>query len=187
MKKLWILMAAMACLLVISCKKDNDYASSILGSWEGYSRSSTFLKNGEAVTAQTFIKDMILIGEWESPEDDEEMADLIDYAKTVIHDEYLLKGDEDITLIFEKGGKLTSVFLDGDDRKVENLKYSISGSKLILSNTDPSDPQNSTMDIERLTDKELVLRYDGTQSALLNPSLRKIGYSIRFEIVFKKI
>ena len=99
-------MAAMACLLVISCKKDNDYASSILGSWEGYSRSSTFLKNGEAVTAQTFIKDMILIGEWESPEDDEEMADLIDYAKTVIHDEYLLKGDEDMTLIFEKGGKL---------------------------------------------------------------------------------
>ena len=102
-------------------------------------------------------------------------------------DEYLLKGDEDITLIFEKGGKLTSVFLDGDDRVVENLKYSISGSKLILSNTDPSDPQNTTMDIERLTDKELVLRYDGTQSALLNPSLRKIGYSIRFATVFKKI
>ena len=69
MKRFLLLLAAFAGLLITGCNKNNQDDSLILGSWKGYSRSRTILKNGEPVSPATYLNDMIKLGLMEEPED----------------------------------------------------------------------------------------------------------------------
>ena len=185
MKRFLLLLAAFAGLLITGCNKNNQDDSLILGSWKGYSRSRTILKNGEPVSPATYLNDMIKLGFMEEPEDAEERAEAIESVQDRIYDEYLMEGDEDLVLRFEKGGKLTSIYED-EEPIIQNLIYSIEGNQLIMK--DPNDPSGQeTMIIKRLTARELVLGVNSEDSAVINQSLVAIGYSVYHEITFRKI
>lgn len=185
MKRFLLLLAAFAGLLITGCNKNNQDDSFILGSWKGYSRSRTILKNGEPVSPATYLNDMIKLGFMEEPEDAEEWAEAIESVQDRIYDEYLMEGDEDLVLRFEKGGKLTSIYED-EEPIVQNLIYSIEGNQLIMK--DPNDPSGQEpMIIKRLTATELVLGFNSEDSAVINQSLVAIGYSVYHETTFRKI
>lgn len=78
-------MAAVASLLITGCNKDDDY-SSIVGTWIGYSRSHTIIKNGQPVSPETFVRDLIKAGLIEEPADATEMAEMIEEAQESIYD-----------------------------------------------------------------------------------------------------
>ena len=185
MKRFLLLLAALAGLLITGCNKNNQDDSLILGSWKGYLRSHIILKNGEPVSPATYLNDMIKLGLMEEPEDAEEWAEAIESVQDRIYDEYLMEGDEDIILRFEKDGKLTSIYED-EEPISQNLAYSIEGDRLLL--TDPSKPSTpQTMTIKNLTAKELVLGFNSEDSAVISQSLVAIGYSVYHEITFRKI
>ena len=128
---------------------------------------------------------MIKLGFMEEPEDAEEWAEAIESVQDRIYDEYLMEGDEDLVLRFEKGGKLTSIYED-EEPIVQNLIYSIEGNQFIMK--DPNDPSGQEpMIIKRLTARELVLGLNSEDSAVINQSLVAIGYSVYHEITFRKI
>lgn len=181
MKKFTLLMAAAASLLLMSCNKDNDYANSILGTWEGYSRSHTLTKNGQAVSAETYLTDLISCGEMEAPKDDKERAELLEEMKEYLYDEYLMKGDEDLTITFDKDGKCTSVYMD-DEPITHTSSYTIKNGQLIL--TEGSESQTSL--IEKLNGKELVLGFDNPHSSHVGEPLIKLGYSTYERVTFVK-
>lgn len=181
MKKFTLLMAAAASLLLMSCNKDNEYANSILGTWEGYSRSKTLTKNGQAVSAETYLQDLINCDEMEAPENDEEKAELIEELEERIYDEYLMKGDEDITITFEKDGKATSVYMD-DEPIINKITYSIKKGQLIM--TDGSETQ--TVNIDKLNGKELVMGFDNPHNYRVTEALAKLGYSTYERVTFVK-
>ena len=58
MKKLFVAVAALATLLFVSCSKESQYPSLIQGTWEAKSATTAITKNGQPVTAETFIKDI---------------------------------------------------------------------------------------------------------------------------------
>ena len=183
MNRFLLLMAAVASLFITSCKKD-DY-SSLIGSWKGYSRSYTVLKNGQPVSPETFVRDLIKVGELEEPEDAKEMAEYIEEAKSAIYDEYLLEGDEDITLTFHNDGKLTSVFVD-EKPETQHLTYSLSGKTLTI--MDPSDPSETmVVTIVLLNQKEFAFTHDTSDTYRVNQSMKSLGYSMRSQVLFKKI
>ena len=185
MKRFVLLLAAFAGLLITGCNKNNQDDSLILGSWKGYSRSRTILKNDEPVSPATYLNDMIKLGLMEEPEDAEERAEAIESVQDRIYDEYLMEGDEDLVFRFEKGGKLTSIYED-EEPIVQNLIYSIEGNQFIMK--DPNDPSGQEpMIIKRLTASELVLGLNSEDSAVINQSLAAIGYSVYHEITFRKI
>ena len=181
MKKFTLLMAAAVSLLLISCNKDNDYANSILGTWEGYLRSSIITKGGKAVSAETYMNDLIACGELEAPENDEERAELIKEIEEDLRYEYYMKGDEDITLTFEKDGKATSVYID-EEPVSQTMSYSISKGQLILSDGSHS----QTMNIEKIDSKEMILGFENTHSYRVSDALTKLGYSTYECVTFVK-
>ena len=185
MKRFLLLLAAFAGLLITGCNKNNQDDSLILGSWKGYSRSHIILKNGEPVSPADYLNDLIKAGIMEEPEDEEEWAEAIESLQEDIYDEYLMEGDEDIILRFEKDGKLTSIYED-EEPISQNLAYSIEGDRLLL--TDPSKPSTpQTMTIKNLTAKELVLGSNSEDSAFISQPLVAKGYSVYHEITFRKI
>ena len=185
MKRFLLLLAAFAGLLITGCNKNNQDDSLILGSWKGYSRSHIILKNGEPVSPAAYLNDMINLGLMEEPEDAEEWAEAIESLQEHIYDEYLMEGDEDLVLRFEKGGKLTSIYED-ETPIVQNLVYSIEGNQLIVK--DPNNPsEQETMIIKDLTAKELVLGFNSEDSAFISQPLVAKGYSVYHEISFRKI
>lgn len=185
MKRFLLLLAAFAGLLITGCNKNNQDDSLILGSWKGYSRSHIILKNGEPVSPADYLNDLIKAGIMEEPEDEEEWAEAIESLQEHIYDEYLMEGDEDLVLRFEKGGKLTSIYED-ETPIVQNLVYSIEGNHLIVK--DPNNPsEQETMIIKGLTAKELVLGFNSEDSAVISQSLVAKGYSVYHEISFRKI
>ena len=181
MKKFTLLMAAAASLLLMSCNKDNEFANSILGTWEGYSRSKTLTKNGQAVSAETYLTDLISCGEMEAPKDDKERAELLEDMKEYLYDEYLMKGDEDLTITFDKDGKCTSVYTD-EEPITHTGSYTIKNGQLIL--TEGSETQ--TANIEKLNGKEMVLGYDNPHSYHVEEPLIKLGYSTYERVTFVK-
>ena len=122
MKRFLLLLAAFVGLLITGCNKNNQDDSLILGSWKGYSRSHIILKNGEPVSPADYLNDLIKAGIMEEPEDEEEWAEAIESLQEHIYDEYLMEGDEDIILRFEKDGKLTSIYED-EEPISQNLAY----------------------------------------------------------------
>ncbi len=185
MKRFLLLLAAFAGLLITGCNKNNQDDSLLLGSWKGYSRSHTILKNGEPVSPADYLNDLIKAGIMEEPEDEEEWADAIESLQEHIYDEYLMEGDEDLVLRFEKGGKLTSIYED-ETPIVQNLVYSIEGNHLIVK--DPNNPsEQETMIIKGLRAKELVLGFNSEDSAYISQPLVAKGYSVYHEISFRKI
>lgn len=185
MKRFLLLLAAFAGLLITGCNKNNQDDSLILGSWKGYSRSHIILKNGEPASPADYLNDMIKLGLMEEPEDAEEWAEAIESVQDRIYDEYLMEGDEDLVLRFEKGGKLTSIYED-EEPIVQNLIYSIEGNQLIVK--DPNNPSGQeTMIIKGLTARELVLGFNSEDSAVVSQSLVAMGYSVYHEITFRKI
>lgn len=185
MKRFLLLLAAFAGLLITGCNKNNQDDSLILGSWKGYSRSHIILKNGEPVSPADYLNDLIKAGIMEEPEDEEEWAEAIESLQEHIYDEYLMEGDEDLVLRFEKGGKLTSIYED-ETPIVQNLVYSIEGNQLIVK--DPNNPsEQETMIIKDLTAKELVLGFNSEDSAFISQPLVAKGYSVYHEISFRKI
>lgn len=185
MKRFLLLLAAFAGLLITGCNKNNQDDSLLLGSWKGYSRSHIILKNGEPVSPADYLNDLIKAGIMEEPEDEEEWADAIESLQEHIYDEYLMEGDEDLVLRFEKGGKLTSIYED-ETPIVQNLVYSIKGNHLIVK--DPNNPsEQETMIIKDLRAKELVLGFNNEDSAYISQPLVAKGYSVYHEISFRKI
>lgn len=185
MKRFLLLLAVFAGLLITGCNKNNQDDSHILGSWKGYSRSHIILKNGEPVSPADYLNDMIQAGIMEEPEDEEEWAEAIESLQEHIYDEYLMEGDEDLVLRFEKGGKLTSIYED-ETPIVQNLVYSIEGNHLIVKV--PNNPsEQETMIIKDLTAKELVLGFNSEDSAFISQPLVAKGYSVYHEISFRKI
>lgn len=181
MKNFTILLAAAAGLFLMSCNKDNDYANSILGTWEGYSRASTLTKNGKTVSAEVFLQDLISCGELDAPENDKERAELLEEAEELLCDEYLMKGDEDITITFYKEGKATSVYID-EEPITNTLSYTISKGQLILT----EGAESQTMNIERIDGKEMVLGFENPHSYRVSDALLKLGYSTYERITFVK-
>ncbi len=186
MKRYLLLLAAVVGLLITACSKESEYATSILGTWKGYSRSHTLLKNGKTVSAETLVRDMIKIGKMEEPADAEEMAEAIEEAGYIISDGYLLEGDEDITLTFNRGGTATSVYVD-EEPHTSNLTYSIKGKRLIISDAD--DPSNTMIvTIERITDKEFAFSSETEDiRPYYSEDLKALGYSVRSYMVFMRV
>lgn len=181
MKKFTFLMVAAASLLLMSCNKDNDYANSILGTWEGYERANTIIKNGKAVSAEVYMQDLIDCDELEAPENAEERAELIKEIEEDLCHAYYMKGDEDVTITFEKDGKATSVYVD-EEPVSQTMSYSISKGQLSLSDGSHS----QTMNIEKIDSKEMILGFENTYSYRVSDALTKLGYSTYERVTFVK-
>ena len=184
MKKFSLLMAAIASLFLMGCQKSNYYENAIIGSWESYSRSRTLLKNGAPVSAETYIRDLIEVGELEEPENAEEWKEILDEARSSIYQEYIIKGDEDITLTFEQDGKFTSVYYD-EEPETQTSTYSIQGDKLFIET--PDDPSIlMRVNIVKITESELVISTVVKETIWIEEPLVPLGYSTLNQIRFTK-
>ena len=117
----------------------------------------------------------------EAPKDDKERAELLEDMKEYLYDEYLMKGDEDLTITFDKDGKCTSVYTD-EEPITHTSSYTIKNGQLIL--TEGSETQ--TTNIEKLNGKEMVLGYDNPHSYHVEEALAKLGYSTYERVTFVK-
>lgn len=177
MKKLFVAVAALATLLFVSCNKEANYPSLIQGTWEVKTATTAITKNGQPVTAETFIKDIAATSgqNIEIPEAiKQELQAMFDQmSKTQVIPEGVT-----ITL---KDGKVTA--------ENENIgTYTLNGSTLTITAEGRSIP----LTINSLTASDAVLTLDAMNVPSLEEGsteleiLKKAGYTITETLTFKK-